>query len=82
MLKMATGQEDFANTADASPLSTSPEPGYARSHLDVQPGEIEGVRASPTLSRKTLDVLGTENENTGDPENYPLHSPWTFWFDR
>ncbi len=82
-LKMATGPDGRELAADASPLSASPEPRYVHSHLEAPPGEIEGVRASPTLSRKTLDALGAENESSGgDPENYPLHTPWTFWFDR
>lgn len=82
---MATGSEGIvATAADASPLSASPEPGHAHSHLEVQLGETEGVTASPKLSRKTLDALGAENEVSEgeDPENFPLHTPWTLWFDR
>ena len=51
-------------------------------HMGVALDEWAEVRSSPRLSRKMLDELGQENEATGDPENLPLHTPWTFWFDR
>lgn len=40
--------------------------------------------SSPQLSRRALDELGQLQETTdaNDPENYPLHSPWAFWFER
>lgn len=40
--------------------------------------------SSPQLSRRALDELGQLQEVAGanDPENYPLHSPWAFWFER
>jgi hypothetical protein len=37
------------------------------------------------LSQRVQDQVGAENERGAgddDPNNYPLHSPWTFWFDR
>lgn len=36
------------------------------------------------LSQRVQDVVGAENERGAgdDPNNYPLHSTWTFWFDR
>ena len=38
---------------------------------------------SPRLSRKMLEEIMAENTcSTEDPENYPLHSTWSFWFDR
>ena len=52
----------------------SPEP-----HSD-QPSSL-----SENLSQRVQDEVGAENERGaggGDPDNYPLHSPWTFWFDR
>lgn len=41
--------------------------------------------SSPQLSRRALDELGQLQEIADadvDPENYPLHSPWAFWFER
>lgn len=40
--------------------------------------------SSPLLSRRALDELGQLQEvaEPPDPENYPLHSPWAFWFER
>ena len=51
--------------------------------LAVLDGDIE-LSTSPQLSRRTLDELGQLQEvaDPADPENYPLHSPWTFWFER
>ncbi len=42
------------------------------------------LTASPRLSRKTQDEVVVENETSSieNPDNYPLHSPWSFWFDR
>lgn len=39
---------------------------------------------SPRLSRKTQEEVVVENDTASgeDPDNYPLHSPWSFWFDR
>ena len=39
---------------------------------------------SPRLSRKTQKEVVAENDasSSQDPDNYPLHSPWSFWFDR
>ena len=39
---------------------------------------------SPRLSRKTQEEIVAENDAASgeDPENYPLHSPWSFWFDK
>lgn len=36
------------------------------------------------LSQRVQDQVVAENERgaVDDPNNYPLHSPWTFWFDR
>ena len=43
------------------------------------------LTASPRLSRKTQEEVVAENDASfggNDPENYPLHSTWSFWFDR
>lgn len=70
-----------AEASCGSLLSSSPEPAKLRLQEDLS--ELEGARASPRLSRKALDELGPENESRADdPENYPLHSPWSFWYDR
>ena len=63
-------------------------------HLeDDSPGEgAEGESGADqpsslpeNLSQRVQDQVGAENERGAgddDPNNYPLHSPWTFWFDR
>lgn len=41
------------------------------------------IIASPKLSRRTQAEVESDNEvSSEDPHNYPLHSPWCFWFDR
>lgn len=37
---------------------------------------------SPQLSKRTLDELGQLQTSDADPDNYPLHSTWAFWFER
>lgn len=39
---------------------------------------------SPRLSRRTQEEVVAENDTSSgeDPDNYPLHSPWSFWFDK
>ncbi len=68
----------------------------AESHLSSSPPKTEGAEAypdesatyplapSPRLSRRTQKEVVAENDTTSsqDPDNYPLHSPWSFWFDR
>lgn len=49
---------------------------------DLEPPEPAQAHPSPQLSRRTLDELGQTNENADDPDNYPLYSPWAFWFER
>ena len=37
------------------------------------------------LSQRVQDEVGAENERgagADDPNNYSLHSSWSFWFDR
>ena len=54
------------------------ESGLAAADADSQP------YSSPQLSRRALEELDElhEAEAAADPENYPLHSPWAFWFER
>jgi len=42
------------------------------------------IRASsPRLSRETQDqVAGSNLLSSEDPDNYSLHSSWSFWFNR
>ena len=42
------------------------------------------AHSSPQLSRRALDELGQLQgvDKPEDPDNYPLHSPWAFWFER
>ena len=38
---------------------------------------------SPKLSRETQDEVAGGNSLSGeDPDNYPLNSSWSFWFNR
>ena len=81
---MASGAIPLESGATEA-ASVSPEPGKIQLHelLDVDPSELEAGRGSPRLSRKALDELGPENESqSDDPENYPLYTSWSFWFDR
>ena len=65
-----------------SPFRSTPPPDQEhKREVELGPSELAAC-ASPHLSRKTLDELGQENENTEDGDNFPLHSTWTFWFDR
>lgn len=65
-----------------SPLRSTPSPDQEHNReLESESSEL-ATCASPHLSRKTLDELGQENEDTEDGDNFPLHSTWTFWFDR
>ncbi len=64
-----------ASDAEARSLDVS-EYGHERSSRSLTP--------SPRLSRRTQEEIVAENDTSsgGDPDNYPLHSPWSFWFDR
>ena len=46
--------------------------------------ELEEAFSPPQLSQDALDELGQleKNQDLDDPENYPLYSPWAFWFER
>ena len=48
-----------------------------RNLLDSTPECI--LSSSPNLQSSTLDEIGRHNSN---PEANPLHSPWTFWFEK
>lgn len=56
--------------------------------LEVRDTGVESISSqslsSPRLSRKTQEEVIVENDtsNGEDPDNYPLHSPWSYWFDR
>ena len=71
---MATGEHPLPSGEQLS--SDAPED----SQLLGKPEQEAAVTASPRLSRKAHDEL--EKCSSEDPDNYPLHSPWTFWFDR
>ena len=45
-------------------------------------GEELQSQSSPQLSRRALDELGQLQTDPADPDNYPLHSAWAFWFER
>ena len=52
---------------------------------EAEEGESEQPSSlTDNLSQRVQDVVGAENERGAgdDPNNYPLHSTWTFWFDR
>ena len=85
-VKMASGGSTLKSAQLAperlSPLRSTPSPDQEHNReLELESSEL-ATCASPHLSRKTLDELGQENEDTQDGDNFPLHSTWTFWFDR
>lgn len=47
-------------------------------------GTSQSFMSSPRLSRKTQEEVIAENDTSSgeDPDNYPMHSTWSFWFDR
>lgn len=59
------------------------KPGSAEESSLEAPDPLQEL-LSPLLSQRALDELGELQEaaDPADPENYPLHSPWAFWFDR
>ena len=75
-----------AVTDDQSELSSR----LGAYHLEEDSPDREGESDQPSsltenLSQRVQDQVGAENERGAgddDPNNYPLHSPWTFWFDR
>ena len=62
------------------------KPGSAEQREDSSLEASDALQqdSSPLLSQRALDELGQLQEvaDPADPENYPLHSPWAFWFDR
>ena len=78
----ATDQGDLISRLDAYHLEEdSPGGGAEGDGSDAeQPSSL-----TENLSQRVQDQVGAENERgvgDDDPNNYPLHSPWTFWFDR
>lgn len=57
------------------------EKGEGASELNI---DAQSLTPSPKLSRRTQEEVVAENDTTSgeDPDNYPLHSPWSFWYDR
>lgn len=51
---------------------------------DVNVAERSSLTPSPRLSRRTQQEVVAENDTSSgeDPDNYPLHSPWSFWLDK
>jgi len=45
--------------------------------LNVSDDQSNKLRSSPNLPRKALDKIREE-----DPASLPLHTPWTFWYER
>lgn len=77
--KMATGEQPLITSASTELPSTGAQ---EKSQLPDILGVEEGaLTASPRLSRKAQDEIESCSSED-DPENYPLHTPWTFWFDR
>lgn len=71
---------------DQSELSSRLDTAY-HAEEDLPGGGESDQPSSLTenLSQRVQDQVGAENERGAgddDPNNYPLHSPWTFWFDR
>lgn len=75
----AADQGDLISRLDAYHLEEDSPGGGAESGAE-QPSSL-----TENLSQRVQDQVGAENERGAgddDPNNYPLHSPWTFWFDR
>lgn len=67
----------IAATGPSKQIDVSDVAGEA--HSD-QPSSL-----TDNLSQRVQDEVGVENEKGADgddPNNYPLHSSWSFWFDR
>ena len=83
-LGKASGRSPNLTPVSRSPASSrGNSPGPDR--LAVLQQEDRG-RASPRLPPTTLDELKKEDEKRErgqwDPEDPPLFTPWTFWFER
>ena len=68
-------------------MASSEREGEAAPHERIEGGEEEeeevaGDGPAPQLSQRALDELGQLQTDRADPDNFPLHSPWAFWFDR
>ena len=66
-------------------IEPEPETGEARAAGYSSCTQVPSPTGSPRLSRRTQEEVVIENESSGlgeDPDNFPLHSPWSFWFDR
>ena len=54
----------------------------AEDTLRTGQGGEEMRTSSPRLSRKAReDAVAVNEPSGGDPDNYLLNSPWTFWHD-
>ena len=74
-----------ATQTDRSPRgSRESSPGPER--LAVLQQDTPKRGASPSLPRKTLEELESREirrrEGDTDPDDPPLRTPWTFWFER
>lgn len=56
---------------------------------EISQGEVRGASAepadapSPRFSRETRQEVAESNLlSADDPDNYPLNSSWSFWFNR
>ena len=74
------------STDDQSELSSRLDAAYHVEEDLTGRGESDQPSSlTENLSQRVQDQVGAENERGAgddDPNNYPLHSPWTFWFDR
>lgn len=78
----AADQGDLISRMDAYHLEEDSPGGGAESDGS---GAEQPSSLTENLSQRVQDQVGAENERGAgddDPNNYPLHSPWTFWFDR
>lgn len=80
--KMASGEEQTQSECAGGKLRSADLEQQEESSL--QASDPLQPHSSPQLSRRALVELGQLQEATeaNDPENYPLHSPWAFWFER
>lgn len=80
LIKMAS-ETKADEMADDTPQQQISRGGEDDTGLLAPDSEEPRPHPSPQLSPRTLDELG-QLQTDPDPDNYRLHTPWTFWFER
>ena len=71
--------------AGTSAEAHDPIPWHDAHQFEEEAESDQPSSLSDNLSQRVQDEVGAENERGADgddPNNYPLHSSWSFWFDR